>query len=104
MTFNTHSHLHLVEQVERFGPLPKCSCFPFENMFRITRDLFHGTRNFEGQIGRNLVKKQAIKVELDKLSKKTINLDIKQFIQKNFFAKVDFLDHLLKPGKKYSLN
>jgi hypothetical protein len=34
MTSNIHSHMHLVEQVKRFGPLPKCSCFAFENMFR----------------------------------------------------------------------
>lgn len=70
MTFNLHSHLHLVKQVKRFGPLPKCSCFAFENMFRITRTMFKGTRNFEGQIGRNLLKKQAIKIEINNLKKK----------------------------------
>lgn len=30
MTFNLHSHLHLVEQCKRFGPLNKISGFPFE--------------------------------------------------------------------------
>jgi len=42
MTFNLHSHLHLVKQVERHGPLTKISGFGFENMFRISRTMFKG--------------------------------------------------------------
>lgn len=73
MKFNIHSHLHLVSQVKRFGPLNKCSCFPFENMFRITRSMFHGTRNHEGQIGRNLVVSKNVRSEISKLNKTTQN-------------------------------
>lgn len=31
MTYNTHSLLHLVEDVKRFGPLDSFSAFPYEN-------------------------------------------------------------------------
>lgn len=48
MKFNLHSHFHLVEQVRRYGPLTKYAVFAFENMFLITREMFHGTRNYEG--------------------------------------------------------
>ena len=39
MTSNLHGHLHLPRQVRRFGPLNKISCFPFENVFKITRNI-----------------------------------------------------------------
>ena len=61
MTSYLHGHLHLIEQVKRFGPLTKCSCFAFENMFRMAREMFHDTKTFEGQIGKNLIKKICIK-------------------------------------------
>jgi len=52
--------LIIFQQVERFGSLINCSGFAFENMFRITREMYHGTVNYEGQIGRNLLRKKAI--------------------------------------------
>jgi hypothetical protein len=42
MSFNLHAHLHLPDQVRNYGPLNKTSCFPFENMFFISQDNFHG--------------------------------------------------------------
>lgn len=80
MTFNLHAHLHLVKQVKRFGPLNSISCFPFENVFRITREMFHGSRNFEGQIARNLVRSKLIKFELDNLYKETFNYDLRNYL------------------------
>ncbi len=58
MSINIHSHLHLPEQVSKYGPLNKCSCFPFENMFKMSRDLFHGTVNYESLIANNLQTKK----------------------------------------------
>ena len=54
VSFNVHCHLHLPDQVKRFGPLNKLSCFPFEGVFKICSTLFHGTRNIFYQIAFNL--------------------------------------------------
>ncbi|XP_068727677.1 uncharacterized protein [Montipora capricornis] len=49
-TFNVHQLLHLPEAVRDLGPLWSNSCFPFEDYNGDLRDLFHGTRNVDGQI------------------------------------------------------
>ena len=85
MTYNLHMHLHLPRQVFLFGSLIKCSCFPFENMFRVTRDLFHGVVNFEGQIARHLEARKLIRIDLKQIYMDTINEDIKRFQDKFFF-------------------
>ncbi len=95
-------HLHLADQVTMFGPLNKISCFPFENMFQVTRDLFHGTTNFDGQIVRNLeIRKEIIK-EIKSLKKSSFNAELKEFIQefilKSFIKKPDAL---IKPIKRF---
>ena len=54
VSFNVHSHLHLPDQVERFGPLNKISCFAFEGFFKVCSGLFQGTRNICHQIAYNL--------------------------------------------------
>ena len=54
VSFNVHSHLHLPDQCERFGPLNKLSCFPFEVVFKICSSIFHGKRNIYYQIAFNL--------------------------------------------------
>ncbi|CAF1044996.1 unnamed protein product [Brachionus calyciflorus] len=87
MSSNIHGHLHLPRQVKLFGPLNKCSCFPFENVFKMTRNLFHGTRNFEGQIALNIDKRKFIRQSVKDLAKKNENCDIKFFINKNLFEK-----------------
>ena len=53
-TYNLHSHLHLPQQVLRFGPLHMVSGFPFEGFFKICHGLYHGTRAIAEQITRNL--------------------------------------------------
>ena len=65
MSFNLHANLHLPEHVMRFGPLQKQDCFRFENQFKITRNLFYGTRNWQVQIVNNLEGKKMCKVELN---------------------------------------
>ncbi|XP_068680848.1 uncharacterized protein [Montipora foliosa] len=49
-TFNVHQLLHLAEVVRDLGPLWSNSCFPFEDYNGDLRDLFHGTKNVDGQI------------------------------------------------------
>ncbi|XP_044171989.1 uncharacterized protein LOC114958965 [Acropora millepora] len=49
-TFNVHQLLHLPEVVRDLGPLWSNSCFPFEDYNGDLRDLFHGTKNVDGQI------------------------------------------------------
>jgi len=49
-TFNVHQLLHLPEVVRDLGPLWSNSCFPFEDYNGDLRDLFHGTRNVDGQV------------------------------------------------------
>lgn len=49
-TFNVHQLLHLSEVVDDLGPLWSNSCFPFEDYNGDQRDLFHGTKNVDGQI------------------------------------------------------
>ena len=45
-TFNVHQLLHLPEVVHDVGPLWSNSCYPFGDL----RDLFHGTKNVDGQV------------------------------------------------------
>ncbi|CAF0951785.1 unnamed protein product [Brachionus calyciflorus] len=54
MTYNLHAHIHLPIQAFKFGPINKVSSFAFEGMFKIFRDLFHGTNGFVGQIVKKL--------------------------------------------------
>ena len=49
-TFNVHQLLLLPEVVRDLGPLWSNSCFPFEDYNGDLRDLFHGTRNVDGQV------------------------------------------------------
>ena len=49
-TFNVHQLLHLPEVVHELGPLWSNSCFPFEDYNGDLRDLFHGTKNVDGQV------------------------------------------------------
>ena len=49
-TFNVHQLLHLAEVVRDLGPLWSNSCFPFEDYNGDLRDLFHGTKNVDGQV------------------------------------------------------
>ncbi|XP_068690567.1 uncharacterized protein [Montipora foliosa] len=49
-TFNVHQLLHLSEVVDDLGPLWSNSCFLFEDYNGDLRDLFHGTKNVDGQI------------------------------------------------------
>lgn len=67
MTYNLHMHLHLPRQVLLIGPLNRISCFPFENMFKITRTMFHGVHNFDGQIAKHLEIRKINRNELKNL-------------------------------------
>jgi hypothetical protein len=58
VTFNLHGHLHLPRQAKLFGPLHKCSGFPFEGMFKHTGEFRNGTRG--------LIRQTAFGVERDR--------------------------------------
>ncbi|CAF0885152.1 unnamed protein product [Brachionus calyciflorus] len=82
MTYNIHSHIHLAEQVKNFGPLSKISCFPFENAFKMTRDLFFGTRNFEEQIASNLDRRKIIRNKSCLMRNETKNINVKYYLER----------------------
>ena len=95
MSSNVHAHLHLVDQVMHFGPLNMIDCFMFENVFKITRTMFHGTRGYEGQIARNLEIKKLARAALKERLDLKQNDEIQYFIEKNLsrktFSKIDCL-------------
>lgn len=67
-------------------------------MFKISRDLLHGTVNFEFQIANNLQLKKNNKVNLDDLFKSTLNSNIKLFISENFIKnKIETHNRILNP-------
>ena len=98
ISFNAHAHRHLPMQVLRHGPLNRTSCFPFENMFRLSKDLFHGTRNFEDQIAKNLEKRKRIRFNMDKLLENTNNKELFNFVVTNLRHRSSLEeDHLVSP-------
>ena len=103
MRYNIHAHLHLPLQVWNYGPLNKCSCFQFENLFRISKDMFHGTRNFASQIAKNLTTRQINKTKLDQLSAKTSDTLVKSFISQIVHRKSN-VNNVLLNEKKVSLS
>ena len=50
MTINVHTLLHLVEDVRSLGPLWCHSCFAFENMNGVLKELFHGSQQINKQV------------------------------------------------------
>jgi hypothetical protein len=80
MTFNLHAHSHYPKQVMEFGQINMRSGFCFENKFHHTSNKFHGTANFEGQIARNLDRRQQIIIEIRELKNRANNLILTKFI------------------------
>ena len=68
---NVHGHLHFPQQVLDFGPLKMFIFYSLENHFFLTRDLFHSTRNFEGQIAKNIERRKLVRVAVKKLAHET---------------------------------
>ena len=105
MKFNLHAHLHLPSQVWKYGPLNKISCFPFENIFRISKDLYHGTTHLETQIARNFMLRKQNKLATNLLFLKTSNHNIKKFITniipKEQKSSIHLINH--EPTHIYSL-
>lgn len=67
-------------------------------MFRITRDMYHGTVSYERQIARNLLIKQTIKSEVDNLSRGS-NSDVNNYTYKYLSFKQNHRDRLFDPKK-----
>jgi hypothetical protein len=87
MTYKLHAHNHFINQVKRFGPLHKISCFPFEGMFKICADLYHGTRSHLSQINRSLEMTQSISSETQELLEITIDDRLRAFLGNEFNKK-----------------
>ena len=81
LTFNLHAHFHLCDQVERFGPLHKHDCFPFEGWFKMCDTLHNGTSNLSEQVANNL----NIKVKAHFESKDIIinKKELREFVEKH---------------------
>ena len=95
MTFNLHCLQHLPNQVQKYGPLHKCDCFPFEGWFKNTKLLHNRTSNISGQIAKNLKVKLKIHFELE-----TENIrkpELKAFVQKNSQSKYVQRQFIHKP-------
>ena len=66
----------------------------------MTRDLFHGTKNFECQIANNFLRRKLIKNKIKNLSFQSKS-DTKAFINKYFLKqKLDIKNKLLNPAQK----
>ena len=50
MTFTAHAHLHLPQQVFRFGPLHKLSCFAFEGIIKHLKSVVTGPKHIGEQV------------------------------------------------------
>ncbi len=90
MTYNLHAHLHLPLQVWRYGPLNRYSAFPFESIFQLNSRDIHGTRNFDGQIARNVEKRQITKIKLKNIVGKCspeVNYFISEYLLRNSHSK-----------------
>ena len=86
MLSNLHGHLHLPQQVLDMGPYNKTKANRFENMFKVTRNKFHGTRAFEKQISSSFVMTKIVKNSLTLILNKSNNNDLKRFIKNNFIT------------------
>ena len=45
ITYNLHSLIHLIDDVRKYGPLDKFSCFPFENYFDHLKKWIRSAKN-----------------------------------------------------------
>ena len=100
MSSNIRGHIHLTQQVLDFGHLHKTSAYIFENMFKMTMNKYFGTRNFEGQVAKNLQMTKLIKSDLIDL-KQSNNPQINFFIDRHLpVNKKPINDMLIKPQTK----
>jgi hypothetical protein len=79
--YDLHGHLHLVNQVKRFGPLNKHSSFAFEGLFKYFRELFHGTRGHVNQICDHYMLDKYIFFQFSSVAKNTRNYELNAFVQ-----------------------
>jgi hypothetical protein len=84
LSFNLHAHQHLPDQVLRFGPINKISCFSFEGVFKICNSLFNGTRNISKQIAENLNISSYMYFSAEQIAENAVNPGIKNLFKKIF--------------------
>ena len=88
---NLHGHLHIPQQVLDFGPYNVTKENRFENMFKVTREKYHGTRGFEKQI--------SFSFERTKLVKKSLNTRLRESKNTNF---VNYINtHILNETTRF---
>ena len=95
MTFNIHFLQHLPNQVEKYGPLHKCDCFPFEGWFKNTKSLQSGTSYTSWQIAKNLDAKLKVHFELEvqNIRKPELKAFVQKISQRNY-SKRNFIHKL----------
>lgn len=64
MTFNTHALLHIVDHVNKSGPLQFTSAFPYENGIYILKQKLSGPKGASVQISKRFVQKMVLETEL----------------------------------------
>ena len=103
MSFNLHCHLHLCDQVKKFGSLISLSGFPLEAVFKVCKNLFFGTVNIAKQIATNIEINSRLfyefrSEEISKISK----LELRLYAEK--MIKPDNLRKLISKSNHISLN
>lgn len=85
-TFNIHCLQHLPNQVEKYGPIHKCDCFPFEGLFKNTKSLHSGTTNISGQIAENLnaILKVHFELEDEAIRKPELKCFVERLLQPKY--------------------
>jgi hypothetical protein len=79
MTFTAHAHIHLAQQVERFGPLHKISAFSFESLLKKLKSSITGPTNIGQQISNRFCIEQ---IANDKLNNTNYSKEFLLFIEK----------------------
>lgn len=101
LTSNVHNLLHVVEEVERFGPLQTFSAYPFENKLYLIKKLLRSGEKPLSQVAKRL--SENIHRQGDALRKE--NLYRGPFLTKTYNKqiKINFRDYILskKPQDKY---
>lgn len=71
IVYNVHSILHLCTDVQRYGPLERYSCFPFENYLQFLKRRIRSKKLPLQQVCNRIAEEENIKVKMKSLSTQT---------------------------------
>lgn len=81
VSFNVHSHIHLSQQVSRYGPLHKNSCFAFEGVFKVFKAYIHGFNSVPSQINEYLTTNRFVQAKLREFKHTLVDQRMINFIE-----------------------